>query len=130
MASRTTPGSAALLTPVKGGGPALRTLLLSDLVDSTRLVERLGDTRGAGLLQAFDRIARKLLREYGGREIDRTDGFLLLFDRPIDAVRYALDFHRELAGLSRDEATLLRARIGIHLGEVVVSIRVEFVLPF
>jgi serine/threonine protein kinase/class 3 adenylate cyclase len=98
----------------------LRTLLLSDLVDSTRLVERLGDTRGADLLSGFDRIARKLLREHGGREIDRTDGFLLLFDRPIDAVRYALGFHRELAQLSREEALELKARVGIHLGEVVV----------
>ncbi len=100
------------------GESALRTLLLSDLVGSTRLVEELGDRRSAELAARHDRLARDLLAEHGGREIDKTDGFLILFERPLDAVRYALDYHRGLAALGREEQHDLGSRVGIHLGEV------------
>jgi class 3 adenylate cyclase len=70
----------------------LRTLVLSDLVDSTALVERLGDQRAADLIRKHDRLARALMQQHGGREIDKTDGFLLVFERPIQAVAYALDW--------------------------------------
>jgi hypothetical protein len=33
---------------------------------------------------------------YRGREIDRTDGFFLLFDDAGDAARYALEYHKVL----------------------------------
>jgi class 3 adenylate cyclase len=54
-------------------------LLLTDLVDSTRAVERLGDAAASRLWEAHDRLARDLLRRWRGREIDKSDGFLLLF---------------------------------------------------
>ena len=60
-----------------------RALLFTDVVDST-LVERLGDARAAELWAEHDRRARDLLARHRGREIDRTDGFFLLFD---DAAR-------------------------------------------
>lgn len=72
------------------------TLLVSDLVGSTRLVEQLGDRTAAALFQRHDRLARDLLEENGGREIDKTDGFLHLFDRPWNAVSYALAYHEGL----------------------------------
>ena len=58
-----------------------RTLLFTDVVDSTRLVERLGDARAAHVWSAHDQRARTLLARHSGREIDRTDGFFLLFER-------------------------------------------------
>ncbi len=98
----------------------IRTLLLSDLVDSTQLVTEMGDARAAELWHRHDRQARDLLDEHGGREIDKTDGFLMLFSRPWQAVRYALAYHRALRRLSEDEGRTLGARVGIHLGEVVL----------
>jgi class 3 adenylate cyclase len=65
------------------------TLLFADLVDSTSLVERLGEMRAAALWEEHDRRARRLFSQHDGREIDRSDGFLLLFERPDDAVRFA-----------------------------------------
>lgn len=98
----------------------LKTLLVTDLVDSTKLTEALGDERMAEIFRRHDRIARDLLAVHQGREADRTDGFLLLFDRPINAVAFALAFHRGLTELGREAGALLAARIGIHLGEVVL----------
>ncbi|MEW6367265.1 MAG: protein kinase [Acidobacteriota bacterium] len=100
--------------------PVVRTLLFSDLVGSTHMVEQLGDVRSAHLFARHDRTARDLLLLHGGREIDKTDGFLLLFERPFDAVLYAADYHRALDQLSAEERTPLKARVGIHLGEVIL----------
>ncbi len=98
--------------------PLLRTLVLCDLVDSTALVERLGDQRAAELFRKHDRLARTLLQARGGREIDKTDGFLFMFDRPIQAVAFALDYQRALKQLGADEKAALAARVGIHVGDV------------
>jgi serine/threonine-protein kinase len=108
------------LTSLTSTSAVLRTLLLSDLVGSTRLTEQLGDEAAAQLFHRHDAVARDLLVEHDGLEIDKTDGFLMLFKRPISAVLYALDYHRELEALSRESGVELTARVGIHLGEVVL----------
>lgn len=95
-----------------------RALLLTDIVDSTAIASRLGDDIAAALNAAHDRVARDLLRQMGGREIDKTDGMLMLFDNVADAARYALAYHRALAGLS----VPLKARAGLHMGAVVLSV--------
>ncbi len=98
----------------------LKTLLVSDLVESTRLTEELGDEAAAALGHRHDRLARDLLAVYQGREIDKTDGFLLLFERPWSAVLFALAYHRALRDLSREQDRAIEARVGIHVGEVVL----------
>ncbi|MEP6970236.1 MAG: adenylate/guanylate cyclase domain-containing protein, partial [Betaproteobacteria bacterium] len=100
--------------------PAIRTLLLCDLVSSTRLVERLGDAAAAELLTRHDRIARDLLASHNGREIDKSDGFLLLFERPVEAMRFALAYQAQLSALGAQAQADIAARVGIHLGEVVL----------
>ena len=57
---------------------AIKALLLTDVVDSTRLAEKLGDSAMAEIWAAHDRVARALLAPWRGREIDKTDGMLLL----------------------------------------------------
>src|SRR5437773_7940023 len=98
----------------------VRALLVTDIVESTGLFERLGDERSADLFGRHDRMARDLLATFDALEIDRTDGFLLLFERPIDAVRYALGYHRILAGLSEIAGIQIQGRVGIHVGEVLL----------
>lgn len=100
--------------------PALCTLLLLDLVESTALLDRLGEKRAAELIRRHDRLARDLMRRHRGREIDKTDGFLVLFERPIQACAFALEYQRRLAELARLEDAALAARIGIHVGEAVI----------
>ncbi len=94
----------------------LRALLLTDVVDSTRLSEDLGDAAVAGLWAVHDRLARDLLPRWRGREIDKTDGMLLLFDSADDAAGYALDYHAALAGLP----VPVQARAGLHVGPVIL----------
>src|SRR6478735_5963584 len=88
--------------------PLLRTLVLCDLADSTALVERLGDLRAAELFRRHDRLARTLAHQHGGREIDKTDGFMMMFDRPIEAVAFALAYQR---GISQLDETANKVRL-------------------
>ncbi|MEG3158061.1 putative peptide modification system cyclase [Lysobacter zhanggongensis] len=104
--------------PAERGGPQLRTLLLTDLVDSTALVERLGDTAAAELFRAHDRLVLGLQQHWRGRLIDRSDGMLLLFERPIDGLGFALDYTRGLLELGAPHNVELKARAGLHVGEV------------
>src|SRR3954452_8183599 len=94
----------------------VRALLLTDVVDSTQLTEALGDAATAALWAAHDRVARDLLPKHRGREIDKTDGMLLLFEDAADAVAYAGDYHRGPA----TRRVPRRARSGLHVGPVIL----------
>ena len=94
----------------------VKALLLTDVVDSTRLAETLGDSAMAEIWAVHDRVSRALLGPWRGREIDKTDGMLLLFDGAADAVAYAMEYHRALATLP----TPLAARVGLHVGPVIL----------
>ena len=65
-------------------------IVLLDLIGSTAFIQRVGAMRGARWLQYHDKLARSLVYRFEGREIDRSDGFLLSFERPIDAVNSTL----------------------------------------
>jgi predicted ATPase/class 3 adenylate cyclase len=94
----------------------IRALLLTDVVDSTKLSESLGDDAMAEVWAGHDRVARDLLTPWRGREIDKTDGMLLMFDTAADAVSYALAYHRALGSLPIP----LKARAGLHVGPVIL----------
>ncbi len=91
-------------------------LLMADLVDSTRLSEQLGDEAASVLWAAHDKAARDLLVTWRGREIDKSDGFLLVFDEVVDAVNYAIAYHRALPSLHPE----LTARVGVHVGGLIL----------
>lgn len=98
--------------------PQLRTLLLTDLCDSTALVEKIGDNAAAELFRDHDHLVLTLQREWRGRLIDRSDGLLLLFERPIDGLGFALDYTHGLQDLGQARKLKLQARAGLHVGEV------------
>ena len=95
---------------------ATSTILFTDLVDSTQLNQRIGDEAMAALWAQHDALARTLIRAHGGREVGRSDGFLLLFDTPAQALAFAQAYHRSLAALPGAP----QARVGVHTGSVVL----------
>ncbi len=96
--------------------PDQHALLMTDVVDSTPLAERLDSKALTALWDAHDRTARKLMRQWRGREIDSSDGFLLLFTDASDALDYALAYHAAILELP----VRLQARAGLHVGPVVM----------
>jgi DNA-binding NarL/FixJ family response regulator len=91
----------------------IRTLLITDIVGSTKTTERIGDTAWTGLIGAHDRATREQLVLFGGEELDTTgDGFVAAFDAPARAIRCAI------ALVDRVAAHGLTIRAGIHTAEV------------
>ncbi|NNC94684.1 MAG: tetratricopeptide repeat protein [Chitinophagales bacterium] len=98
----------------------IKTLLLTDIVDSTALTQEVGNERMSEIWVEHDRIARDLLQEHDGQEADRTDGFLMLFDDPTEACFYAQKLHLVFDQISSKENINFKARIGIHTGEIIL----------
>src|SRR3954453_18882991 len=72
------------------GGRALRTLVFTDIVDSTGHVARLGDSGWRDLLQRHDELLGELTREDGGRVGAKAgDGLFVAFDSPRAALAWA-----------------------------------------
>jgi class 3 adenylate cyclase len=98
-----------------GSDRVLATLMFTDIVDSTRRANEMGDRRWSELLESHNATIRSLLERFRGHEINTTgDGFLATFDGPARGVRCAqaiLDETRRLG---------LELRIGVHTGEVEV----------
>ena len=108
-----TSGHTFALSPEELGERTLATILFSDVVDSTAMLDRLGDRAWAELLQEHNTRVRTAIDQYRGREMATLgDGFLALFDGPARAVRAAEAMAQVTAELG------LRLRLGLHTGEV------------
>ena len=120
---QTNPAGAALLP---GGGadvrdPGIRTVLFTDMVESTTFTQSLGDEAAIALLGVHDTIVRDALSALGGREVKHTgDGIMASFVSTAGAVRCAIQIQRELA--KHEEANPerpLKVRVGAAAGEPV-----------
>lgn len=100
---------------------ATRTIVFTDMADSTAQLDALGDDRALETLREHNRIVRSVLPDHRGRIIKNTgDGFMLVFDSPSDAVRFAISLQAALARHSADNEPI-RVRIGINAGEPVAE---------
>jgi class 3 adenylate cyclase len=91
-----------------------RTFLFTDIVDSTKLLETLGDDRWQRLLTRHDALVRDAIAERGGEIVKKTgDGFFVSFENPKAAIEAAIAIQRALG----DEIVAPDVRIGAHTGE-------------
>ena len=100
---------------------AIRTVLFTDIVDSTAMTTRHGDDAAMIMLEVHDRLVREALAANQGREVKHTgDGIMAAFISSACAVRAAcqligaLDIHNAAA-----PAYPVTVRIGISAGEPV-----------
>jgi len=101
------------LAPEEIGERVLATVLFSDIVGSTQMLERLGDHAWASLLREHNERIRAAIDRYRGREMNATgDGFLALFDGAAKAVRAGALMDPAVAALG------IRVRVGLHTTEV------------
>jgi class 3 adenylate cyclase len=91
----------------------LATVLLTDIVDSTKRASELGDRRWRALLDRHDDLVRQEISRLRGREVKALgDGFLATFDGPARAVRCAAAIAEAVKALG------LQVRCGLHTGEI------------
>jgi class 3 adenylate cyclase len=90
------------------------TLLFSDIVGSTAILERIGDKAWRELLLAHNSVMREQINRFRGHEFDWSgDGFMALFDSAARAARCGL------AMVHAANALQLDVRVGCHTGEVI-----------
>jgi class 3 adenylate cyclase len=117
-----------LLANLGEGGPdrrdraaplrALRTFVFTDIVDSTRLAESVGDETWDRVLRWHDRTVRALVAEHAGEEVKRTgDGFFLAFADTDPAIEFSIALQRRLADPPAGLGAAVAVRIGVHRSE-------------
>lgn len=94
---------------------AMRTFMFTDIVDSTRLVETLGDEQWESLLAWHDRTLRACFEARAGEEVKHEgDGFFVAFTDPDSALECACAIQRMLRDHRHDHGFAPPVRIGIH----------------
>jgi class 3 adenylate cyclase len=112
-----TNGTGATAAPVPSG---TLTMMVTDIVDSTRLAERLGDRRWITVLSRHNELVRAQVAEHGGTEVKaQGDGFLVVFPSARRAILAAIAVQRAVAACDEHPDAPLVLRIGLHTGEIV-----------
>jgi class 3 adenylate cyclase len=118
--------NAAGAVVLPGGGadardPGIRTILFTDVVDSTTLTQSLGDEAALVILGVHDTIVRDALSALGGREVKHTgDGIMASFISATGAVRCAIQIQRDLDKHAKaNPHRQLKVRVGAAAGEPV-----------
>ena len=104
--------------PATASRSAMRTILFTDLVDHTAMMQRLGDLRGRDVLREHERITREALAAHGGTEV-KTDGdsFMASFASVSSAVECAIAMQRAFAQHSETHDEAIVVRMGLNVGE-------------
>jgi formylglycine-generating enzyme required for sulfatase activity/class 3 adenylate cyclase len=109
--------------PPEGPKRRLAAILAADISGYSRLMGRDEEGTAARVRRQRRELIEPSLAEHYGKLITYTgDGFLAMFDSPVEAVRCAIVLQQNMVGrnasLPRDQWILYR--MGIHLGDVVV----------
>jgi class 3 adenylate cyclase len=97
-----------------GEAGTARTFVFTDMVDSTKLVEALGEEKWQKLLKWHDRLLRERIEEAGGEVIKQTgDGYFAAFGSSGAAIDAAIAIQRALD----EEPIAPDVRIGVHSGK-------------
>jgi class 3 adenylate cyclase len=106
---------------IRGGGPRSLptghvTFLVTDIVDSTGLLQQLDEGYGP-VLADIRRLVRTAVRRHGGREVDaRGDEVFSAFGRAPSALVAALEVRRAISSHAWPNGTTVQVRIGLHSG--------------
>src|SRR3954468_22916567 len=97
------------------------TILFTDLVGSTSMLERLGP-EGDDLLRRHFALLRSAVSAHGGREVKNLgDGLMVTFGSPVAGTACAAAMQQAIArhNKSSTPSYALGLRVGVHSGEVV-----------
>ncbi|MPZ26689.1 MAG: DUF1707 domain-containing protein [Micromonosporaceae bacterium] len=116
------PPPATAVRPVTPSPRSSVVVMFTDVVDSTRLTEVIGDDEWARVRARHLGLLRDCYGAHRGTEVTaQGDGFMAQFVSPVEAVQCAVEIQRRLQ-TQRDEAGFaLPVRIGMHTGEAVVA---------
>jgi class 3 adenylate cyclase/tetratricopeptide (TPR) repeat protein len=96
------------------------TILFTDLVGSTELLQRAGDEQAQRIFKAHHRLLREAVEAHGGHEVKWLgDGLMVAFDSTADAVKCAIAMQQASRRPTAGERLEIRA--GLNVGEAFVD---------
>jgi len=94
----------------------ITTILFTDLVDSTALMQRVGDERAQRLFERHHQLLSDAVAAHGGSELQWLgDGLMVAFTSTADAVRCGIAMEQTAA---QQPGERLAIRVGLNVGEV------------
>jgi len=110
-------GAPSIVVPAPPPG-GLRTILFTDIVGHTEMMQRLGDAKGRDVLREHERITRETLKAHGGAEVKTMgDGFMASFASVTKAMDCAIALQRAFAAHTESMPEPLHVRVGLNAGE-------------
>lgn len=98
------------------------TILFTDVVGHTGMMQRLGDEAGRALLREHERITREVLRGHAGTEVKTMgDGFMASFGSASRALECAIALQRAFEEWNETAEEPLRVRVGLNAGEPIAE---------
>lgn len=96
------------------------TIVFTDIVGSTEMMERLGEVAWLEMIQAHNELVRNVVAKCGGDVVkSQGDGFMLAFRSASSALSCAVELQRAVRRFSSDShVPSVRVRIGVHTGNV------------
>jgi class 3 adenylate cyclase len=123
-----------LIHPIRGGkygspppeGPLRRiaAILAADISGYSRLMQLDEEGTYARVIRQRRELIEPSITEHQGKLINYAgDGFLAMFDSPVEAVRCAIVIHQGMVGrnASLPRKQWILYRIGVHLGDVIIE---------
>lgn len=96
------------------------TILFTDLVGSTELLQRAGDEQAQRIFKAHHRLLREAVESHGGHEVKWLgDGLMVAFDSAADAAKCAIAMQQASRRPTAGERLQIRA--GLNVGEAFVD---------
>ena len=98
---------------------AFRTIMFTDLKDSTLMSTIFGDAKALHLVRVHNALTRNELREHGGNEVKHTgDGIMASFDSVTNAVKCTIAIQSSFEAYNQEHLDEpLFVRIGVSAGE-------------
>jgi class 3 adenylate cyclase len=127
--AETSPSLAAIVSSVDPALTAFRgrtspdgmmTIVFTDIVGSTAMIERLGEERWLELMHEHNRIVRECVMRHDGEVVkSQGDGFMTVFASSAAALSFSIELQRTLAHHNeRYPNEQLPVRIGVHTGNI------------
>lgn len=92
-------------------------IVMTDIIGSTKFVQKNGATIAALWFSKHDKLTMTLIAEHGGQFIDASDGMLCYFSSVGDAIAFAFEYKKKL----KNNRFPFKSRIGIHWDDMIIT---------